>query len=256
MNILNKVLTKLYIVYFFAVCAVCVCISALITCTTCLFDRNRKATHMFSCFWGLIYICINPFWHFRIEGRELIEPNKTYVLVANHQSYFDIFAVYRLFRFFKWVSQEQIFDIPGIGWNMYLNQYVKVVRGNLSSIKQMLKDCKGWLDRDVSIALFPEGTRSLTGEMAPFRDGAFRLAIEAGVPVVPIVIDGTFEVLPKGQNVANFFTPIRLKVLPPVDSRPYAKNTIGLRDHVHSLMEKTLHEMRGEKIKEAVHESV
>jgi 1-acyl-sn-glycerol-3-phosphate acyltransferase len=196
------------------------------------------------------------FLAFQIEGRELIEPNKTYVLVANHQSYFDIFAVYALFRFFKWVSQEQIFDIPGIGWNMYLNQYVKIVRGNLSSIKQMLKDCKEWLDRDVSIALFPEGTRSLTGEMAPFRDGAFRLAIEAGVPVVPIVIDGTFEALPKGQNIANFFTPVRLKVLPPVDSRQFTKNTVGLRDHVHELIETTLHEMRGEHKKEVVHESV
>ena len=189
---------------------------------------------------------MNPFWNFKIEGRELIDPNKTYVMVSNHQSYFDIFAVFGLFTFFKWVSQEQIFKIPFVGWNMYLNQYVKVVRGNLSSIKQMLKDCRAWLDRGVSIMLFPEGTRSETGEMGPFRDGAFRLAIEAGVPILPIVIDGTFEVLPKGRNILNFTTPIRLKVLPPVDSRPFSKNAIGLRDHVRSLIEKELQEMRSE----------
>jgi 1-acyl-sn-glycerol-3-phosphate acyltransferase len=247
-EIIRKLLTIIYAIYFFAACVFLICISASITLLMCLFDRNRKATHMFSCAWGSHYIYINPLWRFKIEGRELIERDKTYVMVANHQSYFDIFTVYGLFRFFKWVSQEQIFNVPFVGWNMYLNQYVKVVRGNLRSIKQMLKECKAWLDRDVSIMLFPEGTRSETGEIAQFRDGAFRLAIESGVPVVPIVIDGTFEVFPKGRNTMNFTNPIRLKVLPPIDSRPFEKNAAGFRDHVHSLMEKTLHEMRGERI--------
>jgi 1-acyl-sn-glycerol-3-phosphate acyltransferase len=245
----QKLLTYAFGIYFFVSCAVFLCIAAVITLVTCLFDRDRKATHMFSCAWGSHYVFMNPGWHFKIEGRELIDPNKTYVLVANHQSYFDILAVYGLFKFFKWVSRDEIFSIPLVGGNMYLNQYVKLVRGKMSSIKQMLKDCRVWLDRGVSIAMFAEGTRSETGEMGPFRDGAFRLAIESGVPVVPVVIDGTFKVFAKRKRVIDFITPVRLKVLSPVDSRQFAKNTIGLRDHVHRLMEKTLQEMREEQSK-------
>lgn len=243
--------TYVFAAYFFVSCAFMVCISATVTLATFLFDRNRKATHMFSCAWASHYVFMNPFWHFKIEGRELIDPDKTYVMVANHQSYFDILVLYGLFRFYKWVSRHEIFSIPFVGSNMYLNQYVKFVRGNMSSIKQMLKDCRAWLDRDVSVMMFPEGTRSETGQMGPFRDGAFRLAVDSGVPVVPIVIDGTFKVFPKRARIINFFVPIRIKVLPPVDSRAFTKNTVGLRNHVHSLMEAELHRMREDAVAHA-----
>jgi 1-acyl-sn-glycerol-3-phosphate acyltransferase len=92
--------------------------------------------------------------------------------------------------------------------------------------------------------MFPEGTRSETGEIGQFRDGAFRLAVECQVPIIPIVIDGTFKVLPKHARTIDFTKPIKIKVLPPISPDEYQNSTTKLRDHVHDLMESTLAEMR------------
>jgi 1-acyl-sn-glycerol-3-phosphate acyltransferase len=241
---MQKLLTCLFVAYFFVSSAFLFCINAMIGLVTGAFDRNHRITHMYSCAWAFHYMLLSPFWRVKFEGRELIDPKKTYVLISNHQSYFDIFVLYGLFRFYKWVSREEIFDTPFIGANMYLNQYVKLVRGKMSSIKEMLKTCKQWLNRGVSIMIFPEGTRSETGEIGSFRDGAFRMAVECGVPVVPIVIDGTFELFPKRTRLINFMAPVRVKILPPVDSSEFKGNAAGYRDYVHSLMQLTLAEMR------------
>lgn len=234
-------------IYFFASSAVLIVVAALICLTTCAFDKNRRLLHYFACLWGYHYLLVNPGWRCTIEGREHIDPHKTYVLVANHSSYFDILALYGLFRPYKWVSKEEIFKIPFVGWNMMLNQYVTIARGNLTSIKDMLKRCKTWLQRGASILIFPEGTRSETGELQAFRDGAFKLAIDCRVPVVPVVVDGTFQIYPKHAKGIRFFQPVRVRVLPPVEPAAF-EGSAKMRDHVHALMQATLDEMRGKKI--------
>src|SRR5688572_18090168 len=137
----------MYVIYFFASSAVLVCVSGLICLLTAPFDKNRRLVHLFSCAWGHSYIALNPFWKCSIEGRVHIQPKQTYVLISNHQSLMDIIVLYGLFRHYKWVSKEDIFKVPFIGWNMYLNQYVSLRRGNMKSIKVMLKTCRDWMEK-------------------------------------------------------------------------------------------------------------
>jgi 1-acyl-sn-glycerol-3-phosphate acyltransferase len=121
--------------------------------------------------------------------------------VANHLSLLDILALYGLFRPFKWVSREDLFRVPFVGWNMRMNDYVPLRRGDRDSIRKMLAQCRKHLSNGVPILIFPEGTRSKDGHLQPFKDGAFKLAAEAGVPVIPIAIEGTGEALPKAGLV-------------------------------------------------------
>lgn len=209
--------------------ATCVCL------LTAPFDENRKLVHRFACFWGYHYLMTNPFWQCRFEGLEHIKKDATYVLVANHQSYWDIMVLYGLFRHFKWVSKSSIMKIPFIGWNMRINQYVSVEREDRNSIKSMMTACRRWLQRGSSIMIFPEGTRSDTGEIGAFRDGPFKLAFDAGVPVVPIVLDGTFDILPKNGQHLNFRANVIVKVLPPELPQSY-EAVRAMREEVRSKM--------------------
>jgi 1-acyl-sn-glycerol-3-phosphate acyltransferase len=175
---------------FFAVALVLLAI-------TLPFDRRRVVLHLYTCFWGAFYIYCNPLWHLRVVGREKLRWRGPAVLVANHASLIDIVALFRLYRPFKWVSKAANFRLPFIGWNMTLNDYVPVVRGNKDSIVQMMEDCRRHLRRGSPVLLFPEGTRTRDGDLLPFKDGAFQLAAEMRCPLVPIAIHGTGEVLPK-----------------------------------------------------------
>lgn len=235
----------LWAAYFFGSSAFFVTIAALVCLFTAPFDRNRRLLHLYASAWGMVYIYTNPFWRVKYEGREHIDPSRTYVLVANHQSYWDILILYGLYKPFKFVSKESIFKMPFIGFNMILNQYVKIERGNLSSIKLMMATCKDWLNRGASILLFPEGTRSEDGEIHNFRDGAFRLAVDCNVPVVPVVIDGTFDVISKKSKRLNFKADMTVRVLPPVDPNDFDRSSGLMRKHVHKLMQENLDEIRG-----------
>lgn len=244
---MSKVLSILYAAFFFSTSMVMVLGAALVCTFTKSCDRNRRLVHLYSCYWACLYILANPFWKLTVEGREHLDQKGTYVLVANHQSYVDIIVLYQLYFPYKWVSKESIFKVPAIGWNMRLNEYVSLARGNLTSIKEVMNICRNWLKRGSSIMMFPEGTRSLDGELQAFRDGAFRLAVDCDVPVVPIVIDGTHDILPKGGKSIRFKAHARVKVLPPVRPEDFDNSTPKLRDHVHALMKETLADMRSQR---------
>jgi len=164
-----------------------------------------------------------PNWHCTIEGREKIPNHRASVIVANHQSLVDILALYGLNRHFKWVSKEAIFKLPFIGWNMSLNNYVRLKRGRRSSILSMMDSCHRHIRRGNSILLFPEGTRSKNGEILAFKQGAFNLAVEADIPIVPIIIDGTTTALPKSGWIMRVDqrVQIQVRVLDPVSPAEY-----------------------------------
>jgi 1-acyl-sn-glycerol-3-phosphate acyltransferase len=187
------------------------------------FDRNGRILHYFTCLWCGHHVWTNPMWRLDVRGKQNIDRRRAYVYASNHQSAGDIPALFTLLLPFKFVSKHTNFWVPFLGWNMYLNRYVRLVRGDVVSIRQMMIDCRGWLARGVSIMMFPEGTRSPDGRMLPFRLGAFRLAQEAKVPVVPIVIDGTLEALPKdGVLRQTKVLPIRIRIGEPLDSMQFA----------------------------------
>ena len=161
-----------------------------------------------------------------VRGREKIDPHTTYVIVSNHQSLVDILVLFLLFRHFKWVSKAELFQIPLIGWNMWLNRYVRLVRGNRTSIRKMYGACEQHLEEGSSILMFPEGTRSPTGLMRDFKEGAFVLAQRKSVPILPLVINGSKNALPKRSLNFHGMTHVELDVLDPVSPEAFSDETV------------------------------
>jgi len=164
---------------------------------TYLFDKRLLAMHYFSCFWGSMFIWSNPMWHVIISNRDRIKKGQSYVFVSNHQSMLDICVIYLLFKPFKWVSKAENFLLPVVGWNLRMNKYIKIERESCKSILKMIRDCEDDINKGNSIMMFPEGTRTLDGELKNFKTGAFMLAIKTKTPIIPIVIEGSRKVLPK-----------------------------------------------------------
>jgi 1-acyl-sn-glycerol-3-phosphate acyltransferase len=122
---------------------------------------------------------------------------------------------------FKWVAKESLFKIPVLGWNMRLAKHIRLRRGDFSSIKNVYKEAIGWLRRGISVVFFPEGTRSDDLSIGEFQNGAFKLAIKEKVPILPILIQGTRDAIPKGSWRFTTKTSCLIKVLPPIDTSKY-----------------------------------
>lgn len=189
---------------------------------TVALDRRRVLLHLYACAWGYHYVRCLPLWKAQFEGLEHIRAGRTYMLVANHQSLGDILVLFGIFKHYKWVSKRAIFRTPFVGWNMVLNDYVGLVRGDPKSVEETMDACRVHLRRGSSIMMFPEGTRSFDGEIKPFKHGAFTLAKELGLEVMPIVIDGTRDALPKHGLMLDHALnlPVRVRVLDPMAAQP------------------------------------
>lgn len=191
----------------------------LIWVLTIWWDKRRLVLHRFSCFWGAQYIWVNPLWKLRISGREKINEKLPVIFVCNHQSLVDIVVIYSLFRHFKWTSKVENFRLPFVGWVLALNRSVKIFRGKKEAYEAFFRQAERELKLGSSLMVFPEGTRSPTGDPGPFKDGAFRLAHETGSGIQPLVLDGSSKAIPKKGWSLTGKTEIRLKVL---DFVPYS----------------------------------
>jgi 1-acyl-sn-glycerol-3-phosphate acyltransferase len=208
-------------------------IALLIWAATVAWDRRLVLLHRFTCFWASLYTWLNPLWRVRIEGREKIRPGTAYVMVANHQSLLDILVLFRLFVHFKWVSKIENFRVPAIGWNMSLNRYIKLRRGDRQSVERMMRLCERTLAAGSSVMMFPEGTRSPDGRLRAFKQGAFALAQRTGAPLLPIVVQGTARALPKRGFVLQGRHDIRIRVLDEIPHAAFAADPVEtLTEHV------------------------
>lgn len=219
----------------------------LVTLVTAPFDRRRRLLHLYTCVWAGHYARLMPGWRLTVRGREKIAAGQAYVLCANHQSHVDTLVLFTLLRHFKWVAKSEVFRVPFIGWNMTLNRYIALRRGDASSAAATLRACLRELEAGSSVMLFPEGTRSQDGRLRAFKHGAFTLAIEAGVPVVPVVLDGTGAALPKMSwrlALRREPLPITVEVLDPV-RLPAGAGADELRAEVRGRMLAALARIRG-----------
>jgi 1-acyl-sn-glycerol-3-phosphate acyltransferase len=204
-------------------------------------DRQRRAAHWVNSLWGQgIFWCV-PTWRLSVSGRHHIHPRRRYLFVSNHQSMFDIMAVYGLQRQFKWMAKDSLFKVPFLGWAMWAARYIRLVRGLRESIRDSTEQARFWLSQGMSVLIFPEGTRSGTGQMLPFKNGAFKLAIDQSVPIVPVVIDGTWTILSRGGWRVNPRARVRIRILPPVDPTRYGRGEHErLREDVRAMIQATL----------------
>jgi 1-acyl-sn-glycerol-3-phosphate acyltransferase len=208
------------------------------------FDRRRVVLHLYSCFWAAFYLYCNPIWRLRVVGRGKLPWRGPAVIVANHASLIDILVLFALYRPFKWVSKASNFRLPFIGWNMTLNDYVPLVRGSKESIVKMMTECRRHLAQGSPVLIFPEGTRTRDGELQAFKDGAFRLAVEAGCPVIPVAVHATGDCLPKHGFVLRQRMRAVVEVLDPIPVGQLDADAV--RAAARSAIESTLRAHRGQ----------
>jgi len=210
-------------VYFwielFGISAVLFPLSLIIFILTVAFDRRLFILHKYTCLWSYIVLKINPMWRIKVTGREKINSGDTYIMVSNHQSGADIIVLFLLWAHFKWIAKRSLFNYPFIGWNMWLNRYISLEREKASSMRKMMSKAATALREGNSVIVFPEGTRSKDGNIQPFKTGAFHLALDNKVPILPIAITGTSKAIRKGGFLVNKNFNIRAIVLDPI---PYS----------------------------------
>lgn len=181
-------------------------------------DRRRVAAHMMGTFWAWHYQSLIPFWKLHLQGREKIPWRRPVILVANHRSLVDILALYKIRRPFKWTSKDENFRLPFIGMVLSLTNSIRIKRESLRSGTQFFFQAEKEIASGSSILIFPEGTRSKTLEMRPFKEGAFLLAKKTGCGVIPVVHTGSEKTFDRGSWVLKGRADIYIRVLDEIPS--------------------------------------
>ena len=214
LSILYYIFTLLQVSFWFVV-------SIIVLGVTYPFDKSRRWVHECSrCICALLY-GVPPFIRRTIDGVENIDPKKAYVMVMNHNSGVDIFAAYKIPLNFRWVSKREVFRIPFFGQMLTLHGDICIDRSSSGAMSKVTTLGKKWLGRGASVAIFPEGTRSKDGEIHRFKSGAFTLAKEAGVPILPVVFHGSDTLFRNGWRLPWRHT-FRVDVLDPIPAEVVA----------------------------------
>ena len=221
MNILKSI-----IVWLTGICFVIVTfpLTLIVWILTFPFDKERLIVHMLLMYESTVLSFLIPVWKIHIEGREKAIKGITYVIISNHQSILDILLMNCLRYRYKWISKIENFNVPVIGWYLKMAKYITVDRGNEDSKTEMLEKSYECLRKGISIMIFPEGTRSVNNEIGFFKRGAFQLALQADVPLLPVLIDGTGGILPKHGLIFSSGHQVRIRVLDPIDPITFRKD--------------------------------
>jgi 1-acyl-sn-glycerol-3-phosphate acyltransferase len=211
-----------------------------------LFDRDPR--HLRTARWfrrlGRNLARLSP-WQITITGREKLDPKQTYVVVSNHQSLADIPVISYLKLNTKWLAKASLFRFPVVGWMMRISGDIPVERSDRQDSAKAKLQCAHYLRQGCSVVFFPEGTRSRDGEVLPFKDGPFSLAIQEHIRVLPLVVDGSGSALPRNTWMFGPTSHIRLQVLEPVSAEDWTETGApGLRDEVRRRIVEALHRAR------------
>ena len=210
----------LYILYQYLIGFPLIVLSTLFTAVftiVCFPWKNGKAPRAVQVFWSrsVIRLLLLPI---KVTGRENVDPKQSYVFVANHQSFLDVFAVYGwLPNNFKWLMKKEIRRVPFVGTACAVAGHIFVDRSNPRVALQSMEKVKKELVDGISTVIFPEGTRTKTGEIGRFKQGAFKIAMDMELPVVPITLNGFYKAMPSGQPFANPFSHLSLHIGKPID---------------------------------------
>ena len=212
------------------------------------FDSRRLMNNRWMVIQGIILTKMSPFWKVITEGSEKIDHRQAYIIIPNHQSMLDIVFFNMLRHRLRWVSKIEIFRLPIVGWEMKMVKYIELVRGNKTSVIRMMEKCVESLQEGISVVIFPEGTRSLTGAIGKFKTGAFQLAVKTDKPLLPVLIDGTGEIMPKkGGIIFRSRKIIRIRVLDPIFPGQFGTgDPEELAARTQSFMVRAMDELRSE----------
>jgi 1-acyl-sn-glycerol-3-phosphate acyltransferase len=176
----------------------------------------------------------------QISGREHVLPGNSYVVMSNHQSHYDIPVMFQALGIrVRMIAKAELFRIPVMGRAMIDSGFVELDRSNRRRAVESMRVAKRRIVQDgLSIWIAPEGTRSRDGRPGPFKTGGFYLALDAGVPILPVTIDGTIDVLRSGDTIVHKGRSVRVKIHAPIDVRDYTRQTMReLMDQVRTRIE-------------------
>lgn len=222
----------LYRIYQLLIALPLIAIYTLITCLMVTVGCALGNGH----FWGyypgkwwaqfIIRILLLPV---KVEGRENLVKGQSYVFVANHQGAFDIFLIYGfLSRNFKWMMKRQLRQMPFVGKACESAHHIFVDKRGASKIRETYDRARQTLQGGMSLVVFPEGARSFTGHMGVFKRGAFMLADDIELPVVPLTINGSFDIMPRTRDMKwVVWHPLRLTIHKPI--QPVGKGTDNIK---------------------------
>ncbi|CAN5375060.1 lysophospholipid acyltransferase family protein [soil metagenome] len=190
---------------------------------------------------------LSPVWDFSWDGTPPSDIEKSaYVVVCNHESNADPFLISHLPWDMRWIAKEEIFKMPLLGWLMHASGDIKLKRGDKGSVGDMFDACLETLRAGMSVMMFPEGTRSKTGDLLPFKDGAFDLAIRAQVPVLPLALSGTRDCMRTGA-MALGRARAKVRVLDPIPTKGLTKADLpALRDRARDVISANVKTLREE----------
>ena len=216
-------------------------LTALITSIGCLVGNGHFWGYYPAKVWGwlTIHLFLLPI---KVSGHENIDKNTSYVFVANHQGAFDIFIVLGfLGRNFKWMLKQSLRRAPFIGRACYDAGYIFVDKSGPKKIKETIDRARSILQGGTSLVVFPEGSRTYTGKMIAFKKGAFQLADQLQMPIVPLTITGAFEVYPRTHKGFVNFHPLTLTIHKPIEPKGEGPDNIkSTLDEAYQVIEQEL----------------
>ena len=234
--------TVIILVYVFLATIV----MATVVIVVALFSRNGNAPHLVARAWARSILYVSGI-HVHVNGLENLNVDGSCILMPNHQSNFDIPVLLGCLPIqFRWLAKAELFKIPIFGRGMRGCGYISIDRSNRKSAFQSLAEAAAKIRNGVSVLIFPEGTRSRDGRILPFKKGGFVLSVDAGVPIVPIVIFNTWSIMPKDRLRIRTQS-VRMDILAPIPTSGYTRKTKNdlmnsVRNTICNAFEENVHE--------------
>src|SRR3954447_5528715 len=220
---------------------------AITRLVTMPFDKGAYAAGYLFRKLTVVHQKLTPLWTFRTSGDLPADMRRPYVVVANHESFVDILLISHLPFEMKWMSKTEMFKIPWVGWAMRLAGDIELDRSDPRAGAHALIESRDRLKHKESVMIFPEGTRSESGYLQEIKDGAFRLAIQLGLPILPLAVVGTRDALVK-HDWRFGYSEAEVRVLEPIETTGMTKrDSPALRERARTEIAEALAEMRAER---------
>ncbi|MDC7226672.1 MAG: lysophospholipid acyltransferase family protein [Spirochaetales bacterium] len=181
------------------------------------FDKKRRIIFYIGSAFSQFALFLSPIFRIKITGRENLDRSKPHVLVMNHQSLLDILLSFTLYYPSKMIAKKALGRVPFLGWELVLFGHLMVDRNDRKSQFESIRKMENMLENGDSLLVYPEGTRTRDGNIREFRKGAFRSATSTGTPVLPVVLDGPYDALPKKGIIVNGVFTLHMHVMEPVE---------------------------------------
>jgi 1-acyl-sn-glycerol-3-phosphate acyltransferase len=199
-------------------------IFGIVAIVTAFIVRKEDPVHNVASFWAKLILLASR-TKVTVHGLSNIDSSKSYIYMCNHQSNFDIpVLLARLPVQFRWLAKAELFKIPIFSRGMRSAGYISIDRFNQESAFESISEAARRIKAGVSVMIFPEGTRSRDGKIRPFKKGGFVLAVDAGVPIIPIVLHGTYSLMPQ-DKLRIYSGHVHMDILKPIDSSGYTRET-------------------------------